>query len=285
MKWNTGFTISANRSKVLSLGELNKLEFRTTTGGGYNFSNSGRALMNLVVGHPLGEMTGYQTAGTWKESERETAAKFGQLPGDQKFVDQNNDGKIDTKDLTVIGQALPKFFFGWTNTVSYKNFDLNFLIQGSQGNDLFNGGNVRLQAPGEGTSSVLLDRWTPDHQDTDIPGFTNQSVRTAANLPTGNMIANLRNRTDNRLSRYVEDASYVRLKNITFAYSLPTGLVGPAIKKLRVYMSAANLVTLTKYKGYDPEASSFNNNDARAGIDFSNYPTAKTYTVGFDLTF
>ena len=285
VKWNTGFTISANRSKVLNLGELTKLEFRTTTGGGYNFSNSGRALMNLQVGHPLGEMTGYETAGTWKESERETAAKYGQLPGDQKYVDQNNDGKIDTKDLTVIGHALPKFFFGWTNTVSYKNFDLNFLIQGSYGNDLFNAGRIRLEAPGEGTSAALLNRWTPDNQNTDIPAFINQSVRTAANLPNGNITARLQQRTDNRLSRYVESASYARLKNITFAYSLPTDLVGPAIKKLRLYVSAANLLTITKYTGYDPETSSFNNNDARAGIDFSNYPTAKTYTLGFDLTF
>jgi TonB-linked SusC/RagA family outer membrane protein len=285
VKWNSGFTISANRSKVLSLGELTKLEFRTTTGGGYNFSNSGRALMNLVVGHPLGEMTGYQTAGTWKESEREQAAKYGQLPGDQRFVDQNNDGKIDTKDLTVIGQALPKFFFGWTNTISYKNFDLNFLIQGSYGNDLFNAGRIRLEAPGEGTSTALLNRWTPDNQNTDVPAFINQSVRTAANLPTGAITARLLQRTDNRLSRYVESATYARLKNITFAYSLPVNFAGPAIKKLRLYVSAANLLTITKYTGYDPETSSFNNNDARAGIDFSNYPTAKTYTMGFDLTF
>jgi hypothetical protein len=285
VKWNTGFTLSANRSEVLSLGELSKLEFRTTTGGGYNFSNSGRALMNLTVGHPLGEMTGYETAGVWKSSEAEAAAQFGQLPGDQKFVDQNHDGKIDTKDLTVIGHALPKFFFGWTNTLSYKNFDLNFLIQGSYGNDLFNAGRIRLEAPGEGTSSVLLNHWTPQNENTDIPGFINQSVRTAAALDTDPVTTRLLQRTDNRLSRYVEDASYVRLKSITFAYSLPTTVVGPAIKKLRVYVSAANLFTITKYTGYDPETSSFNNNDARSGIDFSNYPTAKTYTVGFDLTF
>lgn len=285
VKWSSGFTISHNQSKVLGLGELKSLEFRTTTGGGYNFSNSGRALMNLTVGHPLGEMTGWAVAGTWSESEREKAATYGQLPGDQKYVDQNNDGLIDTKDLTVIGNALPKFIFGWTNTISYSNFDLNFLIQGSQGNDLFNAGRIRLEAPGEGTSAALLDRWTPTNENTDIPAFTAQSVRTAANLPTGKINSRLNGRTDNRTSRYVEDASYVRLKNITLAYNLPRELMASKISKLRLYVSAANLLTLTKYTGYDPETSAFNNNDARAGIDFSNYPTAKTYTVGIDLTF
>jgi len=284
VKWSTGVTFSANRSKVLSLGELKTLEFRTTTGGGYNFSASGRSLLNLTVGRPLGEMTGYGVIGTWRESERAEAALYGQLPGDQRYVDRNNDHKIDTKDLMVIGHALPDFIFGWTNTVSYKNFDLNFLIQGSQGNDLFNAGRIRLEGPAEGTSTALLDRWTPGHQDTDVPAFIQQTVRTDANLPATNITQRLRDRTDNRLSRYVEDASYIRLKNITLAYSLPKTLTGSRISKLRFYVSAANLATITRYTGYDPETSSFNNNDARAGVDFSNYPTARTYTFGIDLT-
>jgi TonB-linked SusC/RagA family outer membrane protein len=286
LKWSTGFTFSANRSKVLNLGEAKTIQFRTTTGAGYNFSNSGRALMNLTVGHPLGEMTGYGVLGTWSTSEEELARSYGQLPGDQKYDDVNDDGFIDAKDLKVIGQALPKFIFGWTNQLSYRNFDLNFLFQGTYGNDLFNGGRVRLERPGEGTSVALLDRWTPENQDTDIPAFTKASVRTAAALPGSKLTARLRgNPTDNRFSRYVEDASYIRLKNITLAYNLPKAVLGSRISKLRLYASAANLITITDYSGYDPETSSFNNNDARAGIDFSNYPTAKTYTFGIDLTF
>ena len=286
LKWSTGFTYSANRSKVLNLGEAETIQFRTTTGAGYNFSNSGRSLMNLTVGHPLGEMTGYGVVGTWSTSEQEQARSYGQLPGDQKYEDVNNDGFIDAKDLKVIGHALPKFIFGWTNQISYKNFDLNFLIQGTYGNDLFNGGLVRLERPGEGTSATLLNRWTPDNQDTYIPAFIKASERTAAALPGSKLTARLRGTpSDNRFSRYVEDASYIRLKNITVAYNLPTAVLGSRISKLRVYASAANLVTITDYTGYDPETSSFNNNDARAGIDFSNYPTAKTYTFGIDLTF
>jgi hypothetical protein len=241
--------------------------------------------MNLKVGRPLGEMTGYGVVGTWKESESETARTFGQLPGDQKFEDVNKDGKIDAQDLKVIGQALPKFIFGWTNQVTYKNFSFIFLIQGTYGNDLFNGGRVRLEAPGEGTSTALLDRWTPQNQDTYVPAFIKQSDRAAAALPASTITTRLRNRTDNRLSRYVENASYIRLKNITLGYNLPKSVIGSKISRLRIYTSASNLFTITKYTGYDPETSSFNNNDARAGIDFSNYPTAKTYTFGLDLTF
>lgn len=285
-KWSTGLTYSANRSKVLDLGEVETMQFRTTTGAGYNFSASGRSLMNLTVGQPLGEMTGYGVVGTWSTSEEELARSFGQLPGDQKYEDVNNDGYIDSKDLKVIGHALPKFIFGWTNQLSYKNFDLNFLFQGTYGNDLFNGGRIRLERGGEGTSIALLDRWTTENQDTDVPAFIKESERTAAALPGSRLTARLRgNPTDNRLSRYVEDASYIRLKNITLAYNFPKAVLGSLISKLRVYASAANLITISDYTGYDPETSSFNNNDARAGIDFSNYPTAKTYTFGIDLTF
>jgi TonB-linked SusC/RagA family outer membrane protein len=289
VKWSTNVTYTANRSKVLDLGEVKSIPFRTTTGGGYNFSASGRSLMNLTVGHPLGEMTGYGVLGTWSTAEAEQAHTFGQVPGDQKFEDVNKDGVIDSKDLKPIGQALPKFFFGWTNSISYKNFDLNFLIQGSYGNNLFNAGRIRLERPGEGTSAALLDRWTPENQNTDVPAFNKVSDRNP--YPKGNLTSRLRVTssqgapTDQRLSRWVEDASYIRLKNITLAYSLPKSLVGSRISKLRIYASAANLITITKYTGYDPETSSFNNNDARAGIDFSNYPTAKAYTFGLDLTF
>ena len=285
LKWNTGFVLSANKSKVLNLGALTTIEFRTSASGGINFSNAGRTLMNLTVGHPIGEMTGYGVLGTWSESEKDAARLFGQLPGDQKFEDINEDGRIDALDLKVIGQALPKFIFGWTNQVSYKNFDLNFLFQGTKGNDLFNGNRIRSNGPGEGVLAELLDRWTPTHQDTSVPAFIKQSERTAANLPPSTVTARLLNRSDNRISRYVEDASYIRLRNITLSYNLPKSLMGSRISRLRVYTSAANLITLTKYTGYDPETSSYNNNDARMGIDYSNYPTAKTYTIGLDLTF
>ena len=278
-RWNTGFNISFNKSKVLKLSDANKLPFRTTTGSGYGITNAA-PLMYLKAGEPFGQMTGRITDGTWSEAERDLAAQYGQLPGDIKYRDINNDGFINNKDLTIIGNALPKFIFGWNNRFSFKNVELTVLIQGVQGNDLFNIGRIRLERPGEGTSAKLLDRWTPENQDTDVPAFTPQSVRKSAGLTSKVTVG------DTRVSRWVEDASYTRIKNMTLAYNFPAALTSKLrMTKLRAYATGTNLVTWTKYSGYDPEISSFNSSDATLGIDFGSYPTSKTFTVGLDLTF
>jgi len=282
-KWNTSFNISGNKSKVLDLGGLTSLPFRTTPGAGYGFSTrNNNALLYLKPGSPFGEMTGWITDGTWGEAESDKAALFGQLPGDIKYRDINNDGKINRSDLTVIGQAQPKFMFGWNNRFSYKNFDLMFLIQGVQGNDLFNVNRIRLERPGdsEGTSNAMLDRWTIENQDTDVPAFTSQSDRKAAALTS--TVSGI----DTRVSRWVEDASYIRLNNITLAYSIPQSIISKiGLNKLRAYVTGSNVFTITKYTGYDPEVSSFNTNDARLGLDFGSYPTARSVVFGIDLTF
>jgi len=282
-KWNTSFNISNNKSEVLDLGGLTSLPFRTTPGAGYGFStNNNTALLYLQPGHPFGEMTGWITEGTWSTDEQDQAAAFGQLPGDIKYRDLNSDGRINRSDLTVIGQALPDFMFGWNNTLSYKNFSLMFLIQGVQGNDLFNVGRIRLERPGdaEGTSTAMLDRWTTENQDTDVPAFISQSERKSAGLTS--TISGV----DTRVSRWVEDASYIRLKNITLAYSVPKSLISKiGLSKLRTYVTGANVFTITKYTGYDPEVSSFNSNDARLGLDFGSYPTSRSVIFGIDLTF
>ena len=282
-KWNTSFNISGYKSNVVDLGGLESLPFRTTTGAGYGFStNNNTALIYLKPGHEFGEMTGWISEGTWKESEADEAAKFAQLPGDIKYRDINNDGLINRSDLTVIGRAIPDFIFGWNNRISYKGFDLNFLIQGTQGNDLFNVNRIRLERPGEGTSTALLDRWTPDNQDTDVPAFITQSVRKSSFVGVPAKVSV----TDTRVSRWIEDASYIRLKNITLGYNVPGLAISKiGVKRARAYVTASNLFTITKYTGYDPEVSSFNSNDARLGLDFGSYPTSKSFVVGVDLTF
>ncbi len=141
VRWNSGFNISWNRNKVLNLGEANKLEYKTTYGG-YSLKTG---FMQLRVGEPFGQMYGYGYEGTWKTSEAEAAAAFGQLPGDPKYTDFNKDGKINTSDIMIIGNAIPDFIFGWSNRVSYNNFELTLLIQGSKGNDIFNQGRIRLE--------------------------------------------------------------------------------------------------------------------------------------------
>jgi len=181
-----------------------------------------------------------------------------------------------------MGNSIPDFIFGWNNRVSYNNFELAFLIQGSKGNDIFNQARIRLEATYEGTSVRLLDRWTPDNQDTDVPAFIDEVTRDNAGLSSKVSLGSDRG----RLQRYVEDGSYVRLKNITLGYSLPLSVTNRiGVSRLRAYVSGTNLITLTKYTGYDPEVSAYNNNDAQIGVDLSNYPTAKIITFGLNVTF
>ena len=278
VSWNTGFNISWNRNKVLDLGEVNRLEFKTTYGG-YGLKNG---FMQLRVGEPFGQMYGYGYEGIWGASEAVDAAAYGQLPGDPKYIDFNEDGRINSSDIMMIGNAIPNFIFGWSNRISYNNFELTILVQGSEGNDIFNQGRIRLENPYEGTSIRMLDRWTEDNQDTDVPAFTDAVTRMNAGLVNKVSLGS----DAGRLQRYVEDGSYVRLKNITLGYTIPSSVIGKmGLSKLRAYVSGTNLITLTKYTGYDPEVSAYNSNDAMIGVDLSNYPTAKTITFGIDVTF
>lgn len=286
-KWNTSINISVNRSKVLKLVDSLPMGLKTNTGGGYGIYNAAsNSLMYLQEGQPMGQMRGFIVEGTWAESERAEALKYGQLPGDQKYKDLNGDGLInDTKDVTVIGNSSPNFVFGWNNNMSYKNFTLSFLIQGSQGNDIFNATRIQIENPSKGTSTALNNRWTIDNQNTDVPAFTDQITRRDQLLGVKSKIT--LGKSPNRLSRYVEDGSYVRLKNITLGYDFPKSLVSKiGLTNFRAYVMAANLLTLTNYTGYDPEVSSFNvSTDAVRGIDMSNYPSVKTITLGINLTF
>jgi TonB-dependent starch-binding outer membrane protein SusC len=285
-KWNTSVNISANRGKVLKLVDALPLGLKTSTGGGYGiYYQLTSSLMYLQEGQPMGQMRGYINEGTWKENEREQAALYGQLPGDTRYKDINGDTLIDqTNDVTVIGNSSPKFVFGWTNSMSYKNFTLTFLIQGSQGNDIFNATRIKLESPTTGSSPALNDRWTIDNQNTVIPAFTDERTREDAQLGESKVLLG---RASNRSSRWVEDGSYIRLRTITLGYDLPKSLISKVgLASLRAYVTAANILTLTRYTGYDPEVSSFNiGTDGGRGIDMSNYPTVKTITLGINLTF
>jgi TonB-linked SusC/RagA family outer membrane protein len=286
-RWSTSVNISMNRSKVLKLVNSLPMGLKTSTGGGYQIYNAAsNSLMYLKEGQPMGQMRGYIVEGTWAESERAEALAFGQLPGDQKYKDVNLDGKItEAGDVTLIGNSSPKFVFGWNNSMSYKNFTLSILIQGCQGNDIFNATRIQIENPSKGTSTALNNRWTIDNQNTDIPAFTDQLTRRDALLGVSSKVS--LGKSPNRLSRYVEDGSYARLKNITLGYNLPQSLVSKiGLTNLRAFVTATNILTLTGYSGYDPEVSSFNlSTDAVRGIDLSNYPTVRTITLGINLTF
>lgn len=285
-RWSTGANISFNRGLVLALLDDEPLAIRTNTGGGYQIYGSGFSLKYLQVGQPLDQMRGYVNLGTWSEAEAEEARQMGQAPGEAKWKDVNGDGRINrTGDGNeVIGNATPKFIYGWNNSISYKDFDLTFLTQGGYGNDIFNAVRIKTESPNVGLSSNLNKRWTPENQNTAVPVFMGSRERALMDLGA-NQTAGIG--VDQRSSRWVEDGSYLRMKNITLTYNLPTALLNQVkINRLSVYVTAINLFTITKYTGYDPEVSSFNAGGAGGlGIDLSNYPTAKSLMFGVNVTF
>ncbi|MDR3329341.1 MAG: TonB-dependent receptor [Prevotellaceae bacterium] len=185
-------------------------------------------------------------------------------PGDPKFVDAYPDGVIDDKDRVVLGSIQPSFTYGLSATLSYRSFDLFVSVQGSYGNKLYNHLNRFLELPRSSynASALLNDRWTPTNPSNRVPNVS----RTYA---TNNSYLD---------SRYVEDASYLRLKNITLGYTLPLHFrLGHAAPKVKVFASAQNLFTLTSYLGYDPEVS--------AGTDLGAYPRSRAVLVGVELGF
>jgi TonB-linked SusC/RagA family outer membrane protein len=257
-QWTSDINLSANQNKVIKL--LNGVNEIDT----WNmYPNEPSNLVGLRVGQTMGTFYGYKQIGIWGTKEATQAALYSSIPGAPKYLDINKDGKIDGTDLTVIGNANPKFIYGWNNTFSYAGFSLNVLVQGSYGNDIFNTSLISTSQ----TNIYNLNRWTPTNQNTSIPSFK------------GEMYNNVQS------SRYIENGSYLRFKNITLGYNLPKSLINQAkIGSCRVYMSLVNYFTITKYSGFDPEASSSGVDGWGAGLDIATYPVAKSVMFGLNVS-
>lgn len=272
LKWNSSINLSVNKNLVTNLNTSTDI-----------------LLLNaslLRKGLPIGTFYGYIFDGIFQSDEE--AAKspvlVGQEPsasdpaaiakaGDRKYRDINGDGKIDANDRTILGSAQPKFTWGFNNTLSYKNFDLSFFFQGSQGNKLANFNSFNL-LNFTGQNNVLaeagLNRWTPENPENKYPRA----------LSSGSLDVGVFS------SAIVEDASYLRLKNVTLSYSLPNKILSRAkIQSIRIYISASNLWTLTDYSGYDPEANTYGQSTTLIGIDNGGYPQSKIYQVGATVGF
>ncbi len=229
----------------------------------------------LEVGQPVGVFYGYRTDGIYKSDEEiRNSAQPNAKPGDVRFVDSNGDGKVDASDRTILGNPAPKFFYGWTNTLEYKGFDLYFLFQGQYGNsvlnatlrDLYNNGpfhNVHRNA--------LYQAWSETN-----PEGTHPKLGGAGYLstPTG----------DEYVDVFVENGSFLRLRNIRLGYTIPFKTAGVA-RRAHLYVAGQNLLTFTKYSGFNPEVNDRGQNSINQGIDFGAYPLAKTYMVGVSVEF
>jgi hypothetical protein len=184
------------------------------------------------------------------------------------------DGQLNNDDRTIIGNPHPDFIWGWNNDFSWKGFDMNIFFQASQGNDIFNYTlmELDLMAGRNNATTAALNRWTPTNTNTDIPKANGGRSRRAS-------------------TRWIQDGSFIRLKNLALGYNLPNEVLDKiGIRKFRIYVSAQNLLTFTSYDGYDPEvnyrtAADATESNRNLGLDYASYPNAKSYTLGINIGF
>jgi hypothetical protein len=213
--------------------------------------------------------------------------------GDLKFKDLNGDGIIDENDRTVIGNPLPDFTFGWTNTFRYKNFDLSVFINGSVGNDVMNYMSISLTHMNSSWTNQLTK--VKNHAQLAAIDATKDYLYDITNVQVtnaGTQIPRITtadpNDNDRISSRYIEDASYVRLKNITLGYTFSKKQLRPLhLESLRLYANIQNLLTITGYSGYDPEvgASTQDSSGLVYGLDYGRYPSPTVYSFGLNISF
>lgn len=272
--WDINFTFSANRGKVLDLGSNELLTYLSP-----KFNQYQDWTHKLFVGATLGDLVGFRTDGlltaediangypTFRGANRE---------GDIKFVDQNNpetgkpDGVINLDgDSVVLGNANPDAVIGFGSSIGYKGFSLNFMFQAALGQQLLNMNRLYMEfgyiQAGIPSSDYIANRWTESNPAGTYPRIGSNCMAIC--------------------DRLVEDASYLRLSNITLKYDLHTLFKNFDALKASIFVTGTNLLTITGYSGYDPEASVFGSNMIRAGIDQGVYPRPSSVTVGIDLTF
>ena len=319
--WDSDLQFSFNKNKLVALQG-------TTSAAIIGYGQWSDVVAMSSVGRPMYDFYGYVVEGVYKDFEDIKNSPVNTLyagssiknddgtwshvtdptkynksntvwPGDLKFKDINNDGVIDENDKTQIGSPLPKFTFGWTNTFRYKNFDLSIFINGSYGNKVMNYTSINLTSMtstwNNQIQESIADRaklapvdptkvydagnyWYNDVTNVYVTNPTTKTPRVA--------IGNSYNQ--NISDRYIEDGSYIRLKNISLGYTFPKRLISKlSLDNVRVYGNIQNLVTLTKYKGYDPEigASTTDANGYVFGLDNGRYPSPTTFSVGVNVSF
>jgi len=247
--WNTDFNISFNKNRLESLA-LTQIYYDARTSDVIT-----EYIVRNEPGRPLGGFYGYFTDGVDPET------------GEFIYRDLNKDGQLTSSDRDYIGDPNPDFVYGMTNTFSYKGFNLSIFLQGSQGNDIFNASRIETEGmyDGKNQSIRVVDRWRRPGMETTIPkaGY------------------------DLRISDFfVEDGSYMRLKDLTLSYDFgKTLLKKSGISRLQPYFTASNLLTITRYLGFDPEVNQWGNSGTVQGIDWGTYPQTRSFIVGLNIEF
>lgn len=273
-KWNASANLSVITNEVTALAPgVTNIE----AGGDQDFGTYN--ITNTAVGHAIQSFYGWQVEGIFQSAADvagHAVQTAGTAPGDLKFKDQNKDGVIDINDRVFLGSFIPKVSYAFTLGANYKNFDLSAFFQGVEGNKVFNAtrviteGMVRFFNAG----TQVLRAWTPTNTNTDIPRAISADPNQNARPST----------------RFLEDGSYLRLKNLMLGYTIPVNALQSKTKgvvsNLRIYISAQNILTFTKYSGYDPEVGNRTPNISLTnGIDFAVYPQPKAFQVGIQVGF
>nr|WP_256367701.1 TonB-dependent receptor [Mucilaginibacter robiniae] len=269
-KWTADFNISFNKNRI------EKLASDITQGA------SGRNISILRQGYPVNSFYLYKQLSVDPQT------------GNAIYEDVNKDGQITSADRQIVGNAQPKYTGGFTNTFTYRNFDLSAFFYFNVGNKIMNMNDFFLVHGGTqaniGFIPRQLQRWITPGQITDIPRMTTSNIDPATGTanpaandsPANNYGGNVANLS----SRYLQDGSFLRLKTLTIGYTLsPAWLKRASITRARIYFQATNLITWTKYDGLDPEVSSQSNNQNTAGYDWATVPQPRTLQVGANVTF
>lgn len=304
-QWDTEFQISWNKNKLVALNG-------TASSAIMGYAQWGQTQVSKTdVGQSLYNFYGYVTDGIYQDlADIERSPKPEKYPtngvfngsntvyvGDIKYKDLNGDGIINELDQTNIGSPMPKYTFGWTNTFRYKGFDLSIFINGSYGNKVMNltkRGLTNMSSVWCNQHTDVLNRARLEPIDASIVYADGskwyehiENVRVAnpeASLPRA--IIGDPNDNDRISDRYVEDGSYLRMKNISLGYTFPKKWIGKlGIENLRLYCNIQNLFTITGYDGYDPEIGVSTMSPNVYGVDYGRYPSPTTYSFGLNMSF
>ena len=309
--WNSNFQISFNRNKLVALDGSANAQL-------IGYGQWSDIVSVTEIGQPLYGFYGYVVEGVYKDfadiQNSPRAEKYPSdgvfnryttvWPGDIKFKDVNGDNVINELDRTNIGSPLPKFTFGWTNSFTYKNFDMSIFVNGSYGNKVLNynlmgqgyNGLVHMNSVWTNQHTLIADRarfevidaqktytdgsyWMDDVTNVKVSNSDTKTPRPSLSDPNDN---------DRMSDRYIEDGSYLRIKNISLGYTFPKKLLTKVkVDNFRVYCNIQNLYTFTKYRGYDPEvgASTQDSTGLTFGVDNGRYPSPMTCSFGVNLTF
>jgi TonB-linked SusC/RagA family outer membrane protein len=283
LRFDATLTLTTYNNKITKV--TNTIDY-FLSGDGRNF---GTKFIRNQVGHPVGAFYGYKIVGFWNDDASIAAAdvQAQQATGDPeaiyqtdagvgrfRYADVNKDGQIDDNDRTIIGNPNPKYTYGINLGLTYKHFDLSVFFYGSQGNDIWNmvkwWTDFYPSFSGAKSKTALYDSWTPTHHNAKAPILETSGFGSTNNLPN---------------SYYIENGSYLRAKNILLGYTFkPSLLQKTGIESCRVYVQAANLFTITKYSGLDPEING-SKGVTEFGIDEGSYPNTRQFLVGLNVKF